>query len=352
MKIESKDDAQRRIDQIESFNNELGVLAQNSTLQLTQEQVSKVANYHNKVIAKLSYEYDIDKNSKQKQLSLGLKVVSFITALALSASLFFMFYQFWNYIDTYPQSVILIASSLITLGITYKLYLKDKSGYFTKILALLSVVAFILNISMLGKIYNILPSPNALALFALFTFVLAYATNTRLLLGFAIIFFSAYLSAQVGTWSGIYWIYFGQHPENFFLPALVLFLIPYFSPHKRYHGFDSIYRVFSMILFFIPVLILSNFGGASYLQLSHGSIEGFYQIIGFVVSLAAIFLGVHKGWGDIINTGNVFFTLFLYTKFYDWFWASMPKFLFFLIIGLFTLGLMLFFKKMRDRESL
>jgi len=350
MKIESKDDAQRRIDQINSFNNEVTLLSNEGVVNLTQEQTSTIATYHNSIIAKLSHEYDIDKNNKQKNLSLGLKVVSFITALALSASLYFMFYQFWGYIDTFGQTLILSSSSVIALSITYISYSRDKSGYYTKIFALLTIVAFILNISMLGNIYNILPSPNALALFAIFSFVLAYATNTRLLLGFAIIFLSSFLSAKVGTWSGVYWIYFGQHPENFFLPALILFLIPYFQPHKRYYGFDTIYRVFAMILFFVPVLILSNFGGASYLAISSETIEAFYQIVGFVISLGAIWLGIHKGWGDLINTGNVFFTLFLYTKFFDWFWAYMPKFLFFLIVGLITLGMMMVFKRIREGE--
>jgi len=350
MKIETKEDAQKRIDQINSFINEFELLSREGVLNLDQDQVSKVATYHNGVIAKLSNEYDIDKNVKQKNLSLGLKVISFISALTLSASLFFMFYQFWEYIDTPAQTVILVMTSLIALGITYGVYHRDKNGYFTKIFALLSVVAFVLNISMLGSIYNIMPSPNALALFAIFTFVLAYATNARLLLGFAIIFLASFLSAQMGTWSGVYWIYFGRHPENFFLPALILFLIPYYFVHKHYFSFESIYRVFAMLLFFIPVLILSNFGGASYIEwVSNSKVEMFYQVVGFGVSLGAIWLGVYKGWSDVLNSGNIFFTLFLYTKFYDWFWEFMPKFLFFFMVGLVTLGMMFAFKRVRDR---
>ena len=35
-----------------------------------------------------------------------------------------------------------------------------------------------------------------------------------------------------------------------------------------------------------------------------------------------------------VNTGVVFFVIFLYTKFYDWWWDLLPKYLFFLILGL------------------
>lgn len=348
MQISSKYDAQKQIDQINAFHQEVKILEQSNILALTQNQQESVQTYHQGIMAQLVEQFDIDTSPKQKRLSTGLKVISFITALTLGASLFFLFYQFWKFMDSYTQTVLLIFASLITLTITYQSYQKDKSGYFTKIAALLTLVAFWVNVSMIGKLYNFDSSPNLFGLLSLFALLLAYATNTRLLLGFGIIFLSAFLSAQAGTWGGGYWIYFGERPENFFLPSLILFLIPYFKPHRYYDGFDPIYRIFAMILFFTSVLILSNFGAASYISyLSGGIIEGLYQLVGFGVSLMAIWFGIKKGWGDLINGGNIYFTLFLYTKFYDWWWDIMPKFIFFFLMGMVTLGLMLILKKMR-----
>jgi hypothetical protein len=123
-------------------------------------------------------------------------------------------------------------------------------------------------------------------------------------------------------------------------------MIPYL-PHNKFSGFAEIYRVFALLLFFIPVLILSNWGAISYLNVSREAIEIIYQLTGFIFSAAAIWVGIKKSWPEVVNTGNVFFTIFLYTKFYDWWWEWMPKYLFFLVIGLTAILMLFIFKRLR-----
>jgi uncharacterized membrane protein len=53
-----------------------------------------------------------------------------------------------------------------------------------------------------------------------------------------------------------------------------------------------------------------------------------------------------------MNTGNVFFVIFLYTKFYDWWWDVLPKYLFFLIVGLTALLFLVVFKRFRKTGML
>ena len=95
-------------------------------------------------------------------------------------------------------------------------------------------------------------------------------------------------------------------------------------------------------------MILSNWGAISYLDFSKDAIETLYQIAGFGFSAAAIWGGIQKSWPEVANTGNVFFTIFLYTKFYDWWWDWMPKYLFFLLIGLTAILMLLIFKRLRN----
>ena len=97
----------------------------------------------------------------------------------------------------------------------------------------------------------------------------------------------------------------------------------------------------------LPVLVLSNWGVASYLPWDTSIIEGSYQVLGFVVSAGLIALGIRQHWTDVINTGNVFFVLFLYTKMFDWWWDVMPKYLFFLVIALTSLLLLFVYKRIR-----
>jgi len=76
-------------------------------------------------------------------------------------------------------------------------------------------------------------------------------------------------------------------------------------------------------------------------------IEKGYQVAGFVLSAAAIGLGIRMGWSEVVNTGNVFFVIFLYTKFYDWWWDMLPKYLFFLILGLTAVLFLLVLRRLR-----
>jgi len=44
--------------------------------------------------------------------------------------------------------------------------------------------------------------------------------------------------------------------------------------------------------------------------------------------------GVRREWRETVNTGVTFFVLFLYARFFDWWWDVMPRYLFFLVVGL------------------
>lgn len=347
----SQADAQQRVDQINAFQYEIVELKNNGILTVPTEQLSKVEHYHRELLQELSTTFDLDTSIQSKQLTLGMKIASLFGALAMAISLFFLFYQFWGYISTSIQVVILIAAPISLFLLSLHLAQKEKSAYFSKISALVSLSCFVLNLSMLGQIFNISPSPNAFSVWAAFAFLLAYACNARLLLFFGIASISSFIAMKIGTWSGMYWIGFGDRPENFFIPSLIIFMLPQLANHKHLSGFDAIYRVMAMIMIFMPILILSNWGKISYLSWSSNTIEGFYQLIGFILSASAIWLGIKRHWNEVTNTGNVFFVLFLYTKFFDWWWDWMPKYIFFFVLGLSALLALMVFKRVR-RSSL
>ena len=177
---------------------------------------------------------------------------------------------------------------------TMKLAQKDSNGYFTKIVATIALAAFVLNITMLGRIFNIPPSENAFLLWAIFATLLAYATGARMLLGLGIILLAAFIGAKSGTWSGMYWLSFGDRPEHFFLASVIIFGLS-FIPHRYFMDFLPIYRTFGTLLALLPILVLANWGYVSYLSFPIETIENFYQIGGFVLSAMIIFLGVKKG---------------------------------------------------------
>ncbi len=344
--MQTKTEAQRRADRIHAFREELAQLEEEGVLLLEPEQTTALLSYHDGLLERFSVKFDIDTNVQEKQLSLGMRIASFLGALAFGASLFFLFYQFWGYLTTTAQVLVLTLAPPLFLAGTFFSARRDGTGYFAKILGMLCIASFVLNLVMFGQIFNLESSNNAFLIWAALALLLAYASDARLLLAAGIIAFAGFLSAQMGTWGGCYWLNFGERPENFFPAGIVLFLAG-FIPHRRYYAFPQIYRVFGLLFLFIPMLILANYGRVSYLSLANSSIEAMYQILGFVLAAGCICFGLLKRWTDVINTGNIFFVIFLYTKFFDWWWELIPKYAFFLIIGLCSLLFLLIFKRLR-----
>jgi len=349
MPAPTRSEAQQRADEIRVFRAELERLEKDGIVRLADDQRSALTRHHDELLAGFTREFDIDRDVQAKQLSLGMRVVSFLGAVALAASVFFLFYQFWGWFPTWAQVATLIAAVFAAFGATVLIQARDSTGYFTKLAAMVAFACFVLNVAMLGQIFNITPSDKALLPWAAFAFLLAYSCDLRLLLAAGILCLIAWVSARTGTWSGMYWLHFGERPENFFPAAALIFAVPQLIDHRRFTGFAPIYRVFGLLALFLPMVVLANWGHGSYLTLESSVIEGIYQTLGFVVSAAVIAYGARRHWAEAVNTGVTFFVIFLYTKFFDWWWASMPKYLFFLIIGLSAIFLLMVFRRLRAR---
>ncbi len=347
MAVLSRAEAQQRADAVRAFQRELAALEHEGVLVLTDEQRRTLAGHHSRLLAEYAQAYDIDRDAQAKQLSLGMRIASFLGALALAASVFFLFYQFWGRFPTGAQVTLLAGAALASFVATLWVQKVDASGYFAKLAAMVAFACFVLDIAMLGQIFNITPSDKAFVPWAAFALLLAYALDLRLLLAAGILCIIAFISSRAGTASGVYWIHFGERPENFFPAALAMFFLPQIVPHPRFPDFPPVYRVFGLLCLFLPMLILANWGRVSYLDMEPASVEVLYQVLGFATCAGAIWLGTRRGWPHVVNTGVVFFVVFLYTKFYDWWWEVMPKYLFFLVLALVSVLILLVLRRLR-----
>jgi uncharacterized membrane protein len=347
MTVSSRSDAQRRVDDIRIFHEELARVEHEGVLRLEDAQRAVLVRHHDALLADLKTTFDVDRSATAKQLSLGMRIASFIGALALAASVFFLFYNFWGYFSTPVQVVTVVGVGLGAFLATVAVARHDPTGYFTKLAAMVSFACFVLNVAMLGEIFNITPSDKALLPWAAFAFLLAYAFELRLLQVAGILCLIAWIAARAGTWSGMYWIYFGERPENFLPAALAIFLVPRLFDQSRFAGFAAAYRVFGMLALFLPVLVLANWGSASYLDLDHNVVQGLYQTLGFAGTAGFIWLGARRDWKEVSNTGVALFVIFLYTKLFDWWWDWMPKYIFFLALALAAVLLLVVFKRLR-----
>jgi uncharacterized membrane protein len=341
--------AQARADRIHAFQEELAHLQHEGLLVLSADQQQQLNAHHAQLLQALAQDFDVDTTAGQKQMSLGMRVVSFLGALALAASVFFFFYRIWGLISTPVQLLVLVSVPLLVVIAMECLRAREHSPYFTSLVGLVAFAAFVLDLHLLGTTFNITPSQNAFLVWGAFGLLLAYTYELRLLLVAGLLCLLVFLSATAGTWHGMYWLSFGERPENFLPAGLLLFAIPALFSHQQYPDFPRCYRLFGMLTVLLVVLILCHWGRASYLHLSSEQVETLYQLLGFVVAGVTIWMGIRWKWSELTNLGSTFFVIDLYTKFYDWWWEWMPKYVFFLMLGLVAILLLMVFKRLRGQ---
>ncbi|MDK9718036.1 MAG: DUF2157 domain-containing protein [Trichlorobacter sp.] len=341
-----RDDAQRRTDRITAFKQELSALETAGALTLSDEQKTGVAAYHAELLAGLQLRFDVDISGAARQMSLGMRIVSFLGALALSAAVFFFFYRFWGNLGTGLQVGILSGAPLLILAGVEFAARRERTLYFASLISLVVFAAFVLNLSMFGQIFTITPSQNAFLVWGALALILAYTYHLKLVLVAGLTSLMGYLAATVGVWGGLYWLSFGERPENIMIAGLILFAAAWL-PGSLHRYFAGVYRLYGLLVVLLSLLMLSHWGASSYFTFLPNQIEHGYQVASFFVAAGVIWFGIRNSFTHLVNLGSTFFVLYLYTKFFDWWWDWMPKYLFFLVLGGIAIGLLLLLKRMR-----
>lgn len=344
---ESRARAQARVDRIVAFREELAALEAEGLKPVDGDARQAIEAHHGRLLAALAERFDVDAGGSHKQLSLGMRIASLIGALALSAAVFFFFHQIWGLIPIALQVGLLTLAPVVATLLAAFAASRERTLYFTSLLALIAFSSFVLDLSLLGRTFNLVPSHDAFLAWAVFGLLLAYAWGLKLVLVAALVCIVGYLSAAVGAWSGMYWLSLGERPEHFLL-AGGLIAAAGFLPLPRYPEFADVYRVFGFLTALTAVLVLAHWGASSYLPVAPGLAEAGYQVFGFGASAALIVYGVRSAERKLFNLGATFFILFLYTKLFDWWWAWMPKSVFFLLIGLIAVAILVALVRIRN----
>lgn len=347
--VPNKKSAQQRIDLIQAFHRELDNLESEDVLHLPEESKQAVKTHHDHLIREFGHRFDTDSSDAERKLSLGMRILTFLGGFALCASIFYFFYQIWGLIPESAQIALVIATPILAVIFLKWSGKKDPSFYYASLVGLVAFVGFILNLRVMGSLYNITPTQNAFLAWGLFSVILAYYMGLRLLLLVGLLSILGYISATVGAWSGIYWLNFGERPENFIFSGAIMFALPLIFRHREYYGFTWFYHLVGLLSINIALLIMSYCGRCSYILGDHNVIEITYQTIGFSFFGITAWLGVRAKYSGVTNIGVTFLTLFLYTKFFDWWWEAVPKYLFFFIVSLITIGLLVLFRKFRSQ---
>lgn len=330
----SKPEAQRRADRIAAFRAELAALEAGGVLALPAEQRAAVERHHEATLRELAERFDVDVAEGEKRLSVGMWVASFLGATALALSVFLFFQRFWGLLTTSSQVAILAAAPAVALGLTEVAARRERTGTFASLLGLVAFACFVLDLTMLGRIFNVAPSAHAFLAWALLGLAIAYGYGLRLPLAAGAVCLLIWLAAQPGTWSGMPWESSFEYPEHHILAGLAMFAIPLVFRHRRRPELETVYRLAGLLAVLCALLWLSEAPSDSRLPLDPESLEVLYHLLGFLVPAAAIAAGLWRRWGDVVYVAATFFVIHLYARFFDWWFDWMPKYLFFLILGL------------------
>jgi hypothetical protein len=343
----SRLDAQRRADRIAAFRAELADLSREGVLALSPDQRDAVERHHEATLAALADRFDVDASAARKQLSLGMRIASFLGAMALAASAVLYFRHVWGALPTAVQVAILVAAPLAGLAGTDFAARRERSGYFASLLALVTLACFVLDLTALGSIFNLLPSPNAFLAWGAFGLVLAYAYGLRLPLAGGVAALAVWSAGVIAASTGLFWTAMTNRPETFLPAGFLLFALPFALAHRRRADFPPVYRIAGLVAILLPVLILANEGGESFLSLGKRGVEIGYQIAGFLLAGGAVVLGIRRRLADTVYTASAFFAAFLFTKYVDWWWDWMPHYLFFLVVGLSAVAILWLLHRLR-----
>ena len=344
--------AQQAADRIRLLRQELATPELQQLLALTPEQQSRFDDWSRAQLTELAQQFDVDTSASQKRVSWGMRIASTLGGIAICAAVVLFFVRYWGYLDTSVQVAIVSMVPLLALGAAEFAAVRERTLYFTGLLALVAFASFVMDLAVLGNVFNINSTERALLAWGTFALLLAYRYGLRLQLALSLLLLISYGAAMVAAHFGYRWFDFGQRPELVAFLSLLVFCVPFAIQHRRHDDFPPVYRLVGTLVFFLCLVSLAEWGIPSYLPYSHQNIERLYEFVGLLTSAGAIWLGIGRHWNGVVNTSATAFAIFLFTRLYHWWWNWMPKYLFFAVIGALGIGLVVAFRRVRGRMAM
>ncbi len=347
--VRSRQEAQRRVDRIDAFRQELHALTRDGVLTLPPEARADVDAYHARTIDALERRFDVDRSASVRRMSRGMQVASLLGAVAFSAALYSFFLRIWGHLTTPAQVAILIAAPIACLLAIEPAARRERTLYVASIVAFMALGAFVLELHMLGQIFNMRSTPGAFLAWGAFALALAYAYDLRLLLAVGLMSVTVFLSARLVMLAGGSWTEFDQRPETYALTGLLIAALATRLGDTWRPGFGAVFRGIGLSTVCLGLLFLSSQGPASFLPLSGRHAELWYQAVSLAAAGALITIGIRRQWMETFHLGTIFLMLFLLIRFVDWWWDVLPRYQFFTLVGLIAVVFLLALRRLRHR---
>jgi hypothetical protein len=325
----TKDDAQERADQIAAFKAEIALLQREGIEPFTPAEAERIARHHEAVVQRLAAEFDIDQSVAERRMSVGMRVASAFGAATLTAAVVSFVYQFWGNLSTTAQVVLLTAGPIVGVMAAIVAGRIERTRYVAAVMAVVACGAFVVQTVLLGQIFNLRSSPHPLLLWGIFAMAVAVPWRFTLPFGLGVMAVDCYAAAIMFWLAGVDWSEFTRRPEPLMLSSLVLLPLTARVPRELLVPG----RAVLLVLTLGPLLLLSESAGFSLLALNPSTAKVLYEAITTLAVIGVVAVGVQRSQDEVILIGALFGGLFLLTRFVDWWWDWMPRYLFFLVLA-------------------
>jgi hypothetical protein len=340
----TKDDAQRRADQIAAFRAEVAELAREG-VRIGPDQLATVAAHHDRLLQELSREFDVDRGAAERRMSIGMRLASLFGAATLTAAIVSFVYRIWGSLSSPAQVTLLTAAPIAATATMIVAGRLERTRYVASLLAIVACAAMVLQTVMVATLFNLRGSPHALAAWAAFALAVSVPWRFGVPFAFGVIALVVYLPAVAVWLAGFHWRAAIERPELLAMTAAIgLFAIARLSPRSSSLEVDGVRvtvppelvpwaRAVLLLVVLGTILVLSATGSLSVLPFNEVAIKAVYQLAAVAAAVLTIREGLRRGRGEVVIIGSVFTGAFLLVRFVDWWWDWMPKYLFFLILA-------------------
>lgn len=273
-------------------------------------------------------------------VAMGCGVIA-LSALLVDKSLL----NYLKHLYNTPNIVISLGSALLAAGCYMWAFKRKKhqpEQVFSNEAIVFSGVMLTANaIAYLGKAVN--NGSNHFSLLILFSVIiylaLAYWYKSRLIWTFALLALGTWFGTETGYLSRWNWYFLGlNYPLRFVSFGIVLTLVALaLKRHKQLGYFFEVSYFAGLLYLFTSLLLLSVFG-------NYGSLEEWYTIkqlslfywaiASAICCVAAILIGLKYNDALLREFGIVFLFINLYTRYFEYFWDSWHKAIFFTVLGI------------------
>ena len=274
-----------------------------------------------------------------------MRIASLLGAAALTGAVVSFVYRVWGQVPVAGQVTLLTAAPITAVAAMRIAGRLERTHYFASLFAIVACAAFVLQTVVLGQLFNLRGSPHVLAAWSVFA--LAVSIPWRLAVPFVWGIFSliGYVAALLLHAADVEWSSFAERPETLLIGAAAMFAGSVRFPRELQRWARGI----ALLLILGPILVLSSSATSSLLPFPAYAIRLCYQLTAVLVAVVVIGSGLRRRSNDDVTIGSLFAGAFLLTRFVDWWWDWMPKYLFFLILAAVAIGWLWLLRLARSR---